>query len=224
MRGILRWRLLWALLFGLVTAGLIVTYLQRLPQGASDDEPVTVFVAARDLEPGTVLRPDMLRAVQWPAQADVPGLVRDAADVAGERLTVVLLAGQPVLAHLVSPLEAVGHGGRIPLGMRLITIGIDEPLSIGYRLRPGDRVDLLTVYKDARGLHSELAIQSVEVYGVGHEYKDGKQGEPRTVTLLVSPQQALAIALYTDEKSLRLVLRAAGDSEEVEVDPISRLK
>lgn len=226
MQRWLRFRLLWATLFGLAAAGLLLIYLRQLPVKVTEAPPVPVVIAAHSVEKGTLLTPEMLTVVDWPASATLPGALDSAAAAAGKLVTVPLAAGQPVLAHQLKVQEHVGHGGEVPLGMRLLTISVDERLSIGYRLRQGDKVDIISVYKDSKGLHAELILQAIEVYALGEEdtAQTGRGTEPRTVTLILSPDDALMVSVLAEEKSVRIALRATGDTELPAPKPVVKLR
>lgn len=226
MQKWLRYRLLWATLFGLAAAGLLLVYIRQLPAKAAPEPTVPVLVAARAVEAGTLLEAEMLKVVDWPASAELPGALASPGEAAGKLVTVPLSAGQPLLASQLKPQEHLGHGGEVPLGMRLLTISVDERTSIGYRLRQGDKVDIISVYKDSKGLHGEMIFQGVEVYALGEEDtgRTGRGTEPKTVTLIVTPQQALMVSVLAEEKSVRIALRAAGDTETPTLQPAVKLR
>lgn len=224
MRRLLRFRLLWAILFGLITAGLLYVYLQQIAHQAATASQVPVVVAVGAVDAGTELSAGQLTVVQWPQSAALPGRISTVAAAVGQIVTVPLTAGEPVLQHQLHPREEVGDGGQVPLGMRLFTIAVDDTLSIGYRLRKGDKVDVMRVYKDSKAIHAEMVLQSVEVYALGEEPTSStdRNGEPRTVTLVLTPQDSLMVALLAEEKSVRLSLRPSGDKAQPAVTPVSR--
>ncbi len=225
MKRLFRSRLLWATLFGLLTAGLLFHYLRSLPAEVAEVKTVPVVTAAADVEPGVQLEPEMLQVVHWPEIAVLPGAIGSVAHAVGQVAAEPLVAGQPVLKHQIRPPEYVGHGGQVPLGMRLLTIATDNRSSIGYRLRRGDKVDVLAVYKDSEGLHAELALQAIEVYALGEETGDEPgRTTPKTLTLIVSPQDALLVAALAEEGSVRLMLRPYGDTEETSLTPVVLLR
>lgn len=219
-------RFLWALLFGLITAGLVFVYLRQVSARAPVEQKVPIVVAAKSVSEGTELTSDMLKVEEWPATANLPGALGSVSDATGKIASNDLVAGQPVLSHQIHTREHIGHGGEVPLGMRLLTIAVDDKSSIGFRLHKGDKVDIVSVYKDTKGLHSELALQSIEVYALGEEPIDpkAKPAEPRTVTLIVKPQDGLLLALLAEEKSARLMLRPSGDTEELNLVPVIRIR
>lgn len=218
----MRSRNLGALVFGLLTAALVWLYLQQASHRAPTFPHITAVVSAGKVEAGTVLTADMLKTVKWPEAAPLPGLISSPEEAAGKQVIGTLLPGQAVLAHDLIPPEALGFGGRIPLGMRLITVGIDEQLSIGYRLRPGDRVDILRVVGDGLKTTSDLILQRIQVFAIGAE--GGNKQEPRTVTLLIRPEEALQVSVLAEEGSLRILLRATGDTQTVNAERAQQLR
>lgn len=215
-------RLALAALFGLVTAALVFGYLRRPVEPQPAEALVPVVIAARSIEAGTLLTADDLEVVHWPQSVNLPGGLQSTAEAVDLRSSVAMMAGQPLLSHQLRTREQVGPAAVIPPGMRLITISVNERTSIGYRLRQGDRVDIISVIQRSDGLTSELVLQGIEVYALGEELqaRSTTNSEPKTVTLLVTPEEALMISLLAEEKAIRITLRAIDDLEPVKLEPV----
>lgn len=219
MQSRTRLRVASAVLFGLVTAMLTGLYLVGLSRTPRQESTEKVVVAARSIEADTTLTNEMLRLAAFPRSARLPGTLQAVSQAVGQRTVAPLAEGQPLFATQLIPPDQTGSGARVPVGMRLITVPVNELTTIGYRLRAGDLVDVVSVYTDEDGIHSVLATQQIQVFAVGAE---GGKGEPRSVTLLTNPYDADLIALLATDNSLRLVLRASGDKTYVSPPPIDR--
>lgn len=201
--------LLLALGCGLLTAVLTGLFLSHVGRKAGSGQR-PVVVVTRTVAANTLLTEELLALDEWPAAAPLPGAVSTVAEVAGRRTLAPLVAGQPVLAHqLQDPGGSTPDGMALP-GMRLITIPIDPELSFGYRLEPGDRVDVLRVRRSEGRVEATLALQGLLVYAVGEAGPPGRLERPQTVTLLVTPGEALELAELQAAREVRLLLRPAG--------------
>jgi Flp pilus assembly protein CpaB len=58
---------------------------------------VPVVVADADITPGTVLRPEILRVVQWPEEIMPPHTAKAIQKVQGLMITVPVIKGEPIL-------------------------------------------------------------------------------------------------------------------------------
>lgn len=119
----------------------------------------------------------------------------------------------------------LGLAPLIPKGMRATTIRVSDEIAVGNWIQAGDRVDVLLIGtsgaraggpgpKVFREGEARVLLQNVMVLAVG----DSLVGEPatnrsyRTVTLAVTPQDALLVALAGSVGTYHLSLRARDDS------------
>lgn len=189
-------------------------------------ETVSVLVAAHDIARGQRLSPDMLREVDWPAEAAPQGYFQDARAlfVDPSRPPVALInlsANEPVL-----PAKFSGPGGRATLsvdiaeGMRAFTIKTDEIDGVAGFILPGDMVDVMLVRREdsdqgAGDTVSDVLLQNVRVLAVD-QLASVMASEPRVVgaaTLEVTVEQAQKLALAYEAGRLALMLRRAGSGE-----------
>jgi len=106
-------------------------------RGAAEATAATV-VTRHAIAAGSVLGPDDLAVVGWPARAAPPGSARSAGSLVGKRVAAALPAGLPVTPDsLLEPaLAAAAAAGQVTTTVRLGDAG---QLAI---LHPGARVDL----------------------------------------------------------------------------------
>ena len=119
-----------------------------------------------------------------------------------------------------------GVSAVIPPGMRAITIDVNDTTGVAGMLLPGCHVDLvMTIMSDASGpTETRTVADNVEILAIGRKYgkqnapaapagndKQPDMGNPRNVTLVVTPEQAHIVDLACKLGNPRFVLRGATD-------------
>jgi pilus assembly protein CpaB len=131
--------------------------------------------------------------------------------------------------------SAIDEGvlGEIPVGMKAISIPVNEYTSVAFFIQPGDLVDVLATFlgaEQAAGPSASMpfemfttrpVVQAVRVLAVGEQYNrtDRQTRQPySTVTLLVSMEEAAKLIFARDffGAEMTLALRGEGDTA---VDP-----
>jgi pilus assembly protein CpaB len=165
-----------ALLFGIISAGLVYVYLMQVDDGGTTGQVATkvpVVVAAQDIAAGTTIAPEMLRLSDLPKEALLPDVFRETEGVVGQVAAVSLVAGEQVLPSKVAvaigpDLAAFGDNPPlnlvVPEGMRAFSIPVSQVSAAGGLIRPGDYVDVIYVVED--GLQVCAAVQDVQVLAI----------------------------------------------------------
>src|SRR5579884_2839339 len=146
--------------FALLAAGLAgfgaVAWISTRPpapiEAAAAQPPpeakLKVLVAARQLRPGSLLKPEDIAAGELPATKVPAGAVTDTpqgrAQLFGAMVRRGLAAGEPLLpADILRPGDHGFLAAVLTPGMRAITIGVDMISGSAGLIWPGDRVDLI---------------------------------------------------------------------------------
>ena len=129
--------------------------------------------------------------------------------------------------------ETRGMWPDLVRGMRAVTI-LTQNVSSGVAgfIRPGDKVDVhLTVTSMASrdfpgGASSTLLLQNVKVLAVNQQVDLKTENKVdanllRSVTLLVTPEQAVKLTLGQNKGTLHLALRNPEDRDPVKTRPIT---
>lgn len=197
-----------------------------------------VYVAAKPLRYGDVLKKDDVQAVRWPVNAIPKGSFTDLAvlfpeGVEERRLIVrTMEPKEAILAIKVTePGEDIGLTTRLQKGMRAFAIRVDVASGVSGFLRPGDRVDVYwTGGVDAAERREEItrlietAVRLIAVDQIDDEINGARIA--RTVTVEATPEQVAALAQAQSTGRLSLSLVGAGDDTElaeIEVDQVSLL-
>jgi len=197
------------------------------PVAPAEDEQ-TVFVTKEAVPAGDPLTADVLRLENWPVDKVPEGALTRIEDIEGRLTKMPLVAGLPVVE---SNLFAKGEGATkfvaIPKGYRALPVRVDVVTGGSNMIKPHDRVDLLlhVIRNPAKGIPETrmlCLLQNVKVFAVNDvvdvSTEDGRRTSIKaaTVSLVVTPQQAMKVSLAAEEGKLRLVPRSPIDDEAAE--------
>lgn len=208
-------------------------------------ETVDVYVAAKPLVYGEVLKEDSVRLTKFP-KASLPEGTYDTYEALfpegdDEPRTVLrsMETNEAVLAVKVTgPGEDAGLTSQLERGMRAFAIKVDVSSGVSGFLRPGDRVDVYwtgTIGEaegrtegNSRGDVTKLIETGVKLIAVDQVANGDTTGAiiARTVTVAARPQQVAALAQAQTTGRLALSLVGAEDdtiAEVIEVDQRSLL-
>ncbi len=180
-----------------------------------------VVVAAAPLTYGTVLRPEHLKVMSWPADAP-QGSFGNAEALVGRAIIVEAVPDEPILEQRLAPVDSKGGlSAVIPRGKRAVSVRVNEIIGVAGFVLPRTRVDILVSINpqgDKARAASKLILQNVEVLAAGQKTERDAEGKPQTVnviTLLVDPKEAEKLTLASHEGELQLALRNSLDLESV---------
>ncbi|MFC3069380.1 Flp pilus assembly protein CpaB [Phenylobacterium soli] len=191
-----------------------------------------VLVAAKAIEPGTLLRPEDLTwreigEAKAPAGAFVRGQTSET-EIAGSVSRRAFAAGEVIAqAGILRPTERGFLAATLRPGYRAATISVDAPQTSSGLVLPGDRVDVILVQqldgKDAgRKSVGETVLQDARVVAVGHAMQpaneQGPNGAqqtadtaPRTLTLEALPTDAERLFVASQLGKLEVALRPVAE-------------
>ncbi len=146
-----------AIVLGLIAVLLVRNFLGTARNNSAQQvaaiATVPVVVAAAPVARGLSLEPQLLKIVQYPADAVPAGAYKTVAELTtsppgapqGKRLALRSLAlNEPVLATKISvPGGKLNLSGVLAEGMRAVTIRTNDVAGVGGFVLPGDRVDIL---------------------------------------------------------------------------------
>ncbi len=219
-----------------VVLGLIVVLMINGFLNNSHNTPVVqattgkgspVVVAALPITRGVALTPEMLKVVNYPADAAPLGAFGTINELAGgkdvQRVALRDLApGEPVLSSRVS-----GPGGRLNLagvitpGMQAIAVHMSDVLGVGGFVEPGERVDILLT-RTAGGASgqtstalTQILAENIRVLGIDQadDEENSKPTVVHTVTVEVTPEQAQLITLAQTVGTVSFSLRHVNDAQ-----------
>jgi Flp pilus assembly protein CpaB len=169
----------------------------------------SILVAARNLDPGTVIQSTDLQRSE--VKGTFKGGFSNPEELVGVTILHLIQQNEPILQDRVASRDGKsGQGaGGVPSGMRAVSIRVGESSGVISLLRPGTKVDVQAV--SHRNTISELRtiLQNVEVLAVSPQAEPvgGNQPAMPVVTVLTRAQDADLIALADSGARIRLALR-----------------
>lgn len=211
---------------------------------SSLQETKTVVVSSTSIPEKTIITEDMLKTITVEANSVdmlLTDHVNDESLVEGAIAKKPIAEGEPIKMDpeiLVYPDDQhkyVTKDGKvsldkfIPNEKRLYTLGLIPEESVDNRLKKGDFVDVILTAETpdevlGEEVFSRMILQYVEVHEV-EKFDESqvsglaKESLVQHVTLIVSPQEAVALATAREQGNVSLVLNPS-DGEEMDVQMI----
>ncbi len=185
------------------------------------EEMTSVVVVARDMVRGEIVTPDALVLRDVPvAYTHNSAVVESNHEIAlGQRLSFDIAKGKSLLwAHLAGGISPT-FSGKVPEGLRALTVPVDEINSISGFLQPKDSIDLMLTHKNGKEDAIVPLMQNLHVMATGIRTEVNKSGSGvktyRTITVQVTPEDAKRIILARDTGKVTATLRNPGDAEPI---------
>jgi pilus assembly protein CpaB len=186
----------------------------KIPVQKVEVAQVQVAVAAKSIQVGTMVTPEMVKLVAWPASSPVAGAFASSEGVVNRGTIVSIAENEPITeSKLASKESGAGLPPTIPAGMRAMSIKVDEVVGVAGFVVPGTHVDVLATLSEQQKSSTRTVVSNVLVLTAGTRYdqdapkKDGKPIPTTVVTLAVTPDDAERVALAQSEGKLMLALR-----------------
>jgi pilus assembly protein CpaB len=222
-----------ALLFGILTAALVIAYLRNKEEEVrvQADATVPVVVASREIPLGTNITSSMLQVKLVTPGVAIPAAFSETAKVIGLRARATI----PENAQIV-PGMVVQSGGAdalsfvVPPGKRAVAVTLSEVIGSGGHIRPGDVVDVMVTVEawklvggqptsgsaQPKGVYTIL--QNVEVLAVrdeaeqiaasGPDSKDTKDKNSATRVTTRDQERNKSVTLAVDPQQAQLLFLA----------------
>jgi len=208
-----------SLLFALVVSGVFYQLVAGRKGGPKPQKTQTreVVVAARPLPVGQTVKADDVMTIKVPVDQFPKGGFEKVAEVLERPVISSVLAEEPIReGRLGQRGSGVGLAPIIPVGLRAVSVRVNEVVGVAGFAIPGMRVDVLVTGKPPQrdGSITRTVLQNILVLSAGPNIEPDAKGQPinaPVVTLLVSPEQAEILTLAGNEGRIQLVLRNTGD-------------
>jgi len=202
---------------------LTVTYAIYARMGRASEEPevamTELVVAARALPARTVISAQDVTLVEVPVAFAGQGHLRRLEDAVGRITLVPLAAGEVLYEHKLATAGSAEDGLAflLPSHLRAMSLRVDDETGVAGHLQPGDHVDVVAIMAaPGEPVRSRLVLEEVPVLAVGQEGGAGGgtvTGTSRVITIGVTPQEAVLLALCKEAGAVRLLLRPAVGAE-----------
>lgn len=204
----------------------MTTWTEKPDMVVGGTEPVVVATA--NVGMGEMLSETQIKLENWPKGKIPAGAVSIIADADGRRTRTRLYAGEPILEDklFAKGVSQQGAAAMVTAGYRVVTVKVDLVSGGGSLILPGDHVDVMVhlVRDPNKGINETVTrtiLQNVKVFavndvlGVEKEKESGKSIAAKTISLLVTPEQAAKVMLATEMGTINLVMRSPEDNQRV---------
>ncbi len=181
-----------------------------------------VLVAKTEIPPGTPLTEKNVKFQKWPRAAIPPGAVTKKEEYERRAVKVRTYPGEIIMKAQLGEKGQFGAAASIPKGMRVISVPVDPTMTNSGLIWPGCHVDVFVTYKSLdRRIGTEIAtvLEDVEVFAIdsNRDLEEAEQSETKakTISLLVTPEQAMRLKRAEEMGHLHVAMRGAGDDSRV---------
>lgn len=219
-RGI---RAIIVLVIALITAGVatwaVYQGIQRIPVREVEVAGQPVVVAARTLPVGALIAAGDVKVANWPAKSIVAGGFAKGEDVIGRGLLMEVAENEPITDRKLASRESgAGLPPTIPVGMRAVSVKVDDVVGVAGFVVPGSRVDVVATVSAGSDTTTRTVVSNLKVIAAGTRYEQQEAGDAKpipttVVTLVATPDDAERVALASLDGRIILVLRNPLDTE-----------
>jgi pilus assembly protein CpaB len=201
---------------------LIYKVIQGKIVGSSRPPTTTLLVAARDLGVGALIKDGDFKAADWSGPVPMQA-INKAEEANGRGVIAAIYAGEPIMETRLAPKGGgAGLAAMIPKGKRAVAVRVNEVVGVAGFVLPGMRVDILVSGNPPNapqnlGTQTKTILQNIEVLSAGQSIQKDAENKPvsvQVVNLLVTPEQAEALSLASNDARIQLVLRNPMDNDE----------
>jgi len=209
-----------SLLFALVISSVFYQMTARAGNAKKAEPPAElrdVVLAAKPLSVGMNVKPTDIKIGKIVAAAFPKGAFSKPEEVIDRPVISNILTDEPVVeGRLAARGSGLGLAPIIPVGMRAVTVRVNDVSGIAGFVLPGMHVDILVTGNPPAGSGTETVtpLQNMLVLSAGTAVQADSKGQAiqaATVTLLATPEQAEMLTLANGEGRIQLVLRNGSD-------------
>lgn len=154
------------LLLAAIAAIIVFVAISGAESGSGGGQ-VPVVVANQDIPANTRITNEMVKVEFFSAdQADTQAFT-SRSQVIDRVVTQEVTAGQAIVPTLVSDSAGDGIAFKVEPGTRAISVEVREVVTAGGNIQPGDRVDIVAIFKVK---DVESANRIMETLGVDHQF------------------------------------------------------
>src|SRR5579863_4295952 len=208
-----------SLVFALVVSS--VFYQMTAHSGTSNKTDTSnmkdMVVATHPMGVGVMVKPPDVKIMKVPPDAFPKGAFIKVEDVLDRPVISNILIDEPILeGRLAAKGSGLGLAPTIPVGMRAVSVRVNDVAGVAGFVLPGMHVDVLVTGRppSGDGDMTSTCLQNILVLSAGQNMQADARGQAMsapTVTLLVTPEQAETLTLAGADGHVQLVLRNSSD-------------
>lgn len=182
---------------------------------------VRIAVAKTEININEPLVAENVELAEWPRERVPQSAIRDLQQVQNMYARTRLYPGEPILRDKVMAAGDSIRSLKVPIGFRVVSAKVTQDSSVSNLVEPGDRVDIVLLTKQGKDTPVSMAktiLKAVRVFAVNSETTRSTDPaksvqEVRTVSFLVTPDQAERLLMAADFGQIKLSLRNVDDQE-----------
>jgi pilus assembly protein CpaB len=213
-----------SLVFALVVSAVFYQMTARsgTSRRAGPSDQKDLVITTRPLGVGVMLKPADIKVIKVGSAAFPKGGFSKIEDVLDRPVISNMLLEEPVLdGRLAAKGSGLGLAPIIPVGMRAVTVRVNDIASVAGFVLPGMRVDVLVTGhpptsggETSEGYMTTTVLQNMLVLSAGTAMQADARGQAiqaPSVTILATPSQAELLTLAGNDGKVQLVLRNSSD-------------
>jgi len=209
-----------SLLFALVISSVFYQMTARAGNAKKSEPPAEmrdIVLAVKPLSVGMNVKPTDVKLGKIPATAFPKGAFSKPEEVIDRPVISNILMDEAILdGRLAARGSGLGLAPIIPVGMRAVTVRVNDVSGLSGFVLPGMHVDILVTGNPpaGNGTVTVTPLQNMLVLSAGTAIQADAKGQAiqaATVTLLATPEQAEMLTLANGEGRIQLVLRNGSD-------------
>lgn len=210
-----------SLLFALIVSTIFYRMTTNGSAQAPKQEPTNlkdVVMAAKPLPVGVTIKPGDVKIGKISGDMFPKGSFAKIEEVIDRPVISNILMDEPILeGRLAARGSGLGLSPIIPVGMRGVTVRVNDVAGVAGFVLPGLRVDVLVTGRppNSDGSVTNTCLQNILVLSAGQTIQPDARGNAintPTVTLLATPEQAEILTLAGTQGSVQLILRNGSDN------------
>jgi len=204
-----------SLIFGVAAVYLAQSWLTKNNQTVAPPQSTQVITMATNVAMGTILEGKHLTQTLFPDDLIPANAVTDFEFALGMLAKQRLYQGEVLRdERIIKKGEGSTLASLISPNKRAITIRVNDVVGVAGFLLPGNRVDVLSLYKKAnKKFYTEIVLANIKILAIDQRASndENKPTVVRAVTLEVNLKQAETLMVAKGRGSLQLALRNPND-------------
>jgi len=210
-----------SLVFALVVSSVFYQMTARSsgPRKTEVTDTRDLVVTTRPLSVGGMVKPADVKITKIATSAFPKGGYSKVEEVLDRPVISNILMEEPILeGRLAVKGSGLGLAPTIPVGMRAVTVRVNDVAGVAGFVLSGMHVDVLVTGRPpgSDGDFTVTTLQNITVLSAGQQLQPDARGQAvnaPTVTLLATPEQAETLTLAGIDGHIQLVLRNSSDSD-----------
>ena len=221
-------------LFAALVLGICTYQLIKEISKPAETPRTEVVVAAVDIPENTLITAEMITVQPVATEALLPNYLTDPNSVVGLVMKSDVYAGEQIVSNRLIRLgetdDSTTLAYKVSEGKRAITVSVNQISGLAGMIRPGNHLDVILGYTETENQGkddeeeipaSRYMLQNVLVLAVDSTMTKTGAAEYGSLTLEVSPEDALRISIAEMSGSMRMVMRSNLDEAVIDVPSIT---